>query len=560
MNKKFLKTAYSILFTFAIIFISFFASGSNDAKAAKNAADVIGLSATYMGKSVAVGKQVNPSDVMVLAVYKDGSTERITQNLVFPDLTINYEGSNLFMVVYAGHVAQFEVIGKELAFIDGEYIGPEISVGYQYSRTDIKVKAHYSDGDVEAISDFNVSTMTVVVPGTNLIIVTYANKTCLVEVPGKATNILLYITVSYTGNDLVVGTAPNKTDLRVKGYYLDGTEKDLTSYNLIPATAENEGFNDFVVSVGEVNQRISIYARYKRMTSISVEYLGPDIVVGKTVNKDDFDVIATYNDGTQGSVKNFELSQSLIYDEGDNWLTVYVDQYQAIVLVQGVTVETADYSNSKKISFLSGEYATEITIAMPLRMESKDIDIVKIGNGVIKKVVNRISKTKKYMAFEVVLENDEWMTKFPITVKATLPQGFDMNKFSVYYTPNRKTIMARLNGEYVDMRDYSYEFKIYAPGTYVFLEESNEVPVTEIQTMTPEVKVKINRYFKLDTLVLPLDAVNKELNFRSTNEQVATVSATGQIKGISKGECSIVVQATDGSGVTLVIPCTVTEK
>lgn len=59
-------------------------------------------------------------------------------------------------------------------------------------------------------------------------------------------------------------------------------------------------------------------------------------------------------------------------------------------------------------------------------------------------------------------------------------------------------------------------------------------------------------------VVIPANATLKTFDWKSSNEKVASVSQTGEVKGVSAGTAVIMVTAKDGSGVTG--SCTVTVK
>ena len=64
---------------------------------------------------------------------------------------------------------------------------------------------------------------------------------------------------------------------------------------------------------------------------------------------------------------------------------------------------------------------------------------------------------------------------------------------------------------------------------------------------------------KLIATVEPENATNKDLTWRSSNPQIATVDKNGLVTAISDGTVDIIVEATDGSGKSKTIKCTVTE-
>ena len=67
--------------------------------------------------------------------------------------------------------------------------------------------------------------------------------------------------------------------------------------------------------------------------------------------------------------------------------------------------------------------------------------------------------------------------------------------------------------------------------------------------LTGSKTMKVNKKQKLKVTVTPgKKYVSTNYVFKSSNESVATVSSTGQVKAIKKGKAKITVYATDGSG------------
>lgn len=67
-------------------------------------------------------------------------------------------------------------------------------------------------------------------------------------------------------------------------------------------------------------------------------------------------------------------------------------------------------------------------------------------------------------------------------------------------------------------------------------------------SITPETAtVKIGETTKLKATVLPDNADNKEVTFKSLKENIAKVDSTGLVTGVSNGEADITVTTTDGS-------------
>ncbi|ABG21598.1 structural protein with Ig domain (endogenous virus) [Lactococcus phage KSY1] len=73
------------------------------------------------------------------------------------------------------------------------------------------------------------------------------------------------------------------------------------------------------------------------------------------------------------------------------------------------------------------------------------------------------------------------------------------------------------------------------------------IKVTSVIITPDTATIKIGETTKLNSTVLPDNADNKEVTFKSSNEAVATVDGTGLVTGVSNGEADITVTTTDGS-------------
>ncbi len=71
--------------------------------------------------------------------------------------------------------------------------------------------------------------------------------------------------------------------------------------------------------------------------------------------------------------------------------------------------------------------------------------------------------------------------------------------------------------------------------------------VTEVKINTSQIELEEGTSFKLNAIVLPNEAANKELIWTSENESIATVDEEGLVKAISPGNTTIVVKSVDGN-------------
>lgn len=72
-------------------------------------------------------------------------------------------------------------------------------------------------------------------------------------------------------------------------------------------------------------------------------------------------------------------------------------------------------------------------------------------------------------------------------------------------------------------------------------------PVTDILMETQNCTLQVEEKFKINASILPEDANNKNINYKSENEQIATVDNNGNITGIAEGQTNIVVSSEEGN-------------
>ncbi|MDF2872884.1 MAG: hypothetical protein K0R05_4459 [Anaerocolumna sp.] len=83
------------------------------------------------------------------------------------------------------------------------------------------------------------------------------------------------------------------------------------------------------------------------------------------------------------------------------------------------------------------------------------------------------------------------------------------------------------------------------------------VPVTGITLSTKNITVKVGATKKIHTNVLPNNATNQKVKWKSSNQTVATVSSTGLVKGLKGGTVTITASTIDGAKKAI---CTVVIK
>lgn len=542
-------------------------SMSADAAAVTTYKELKKIEAYYEGDSVEVGKEIDPEDVYVIGYYDVfngfSTTSSITQIkkgfTVLPNF-VTTEGKNELTVLYEGKTAKITVKGKTIKRIWADYRGGEVTMGQSFAREDVYVTAYYSDGSTEEIEDFTLYSTLVTEKGTNTFPVSYGGCVTYIYVTGKEPLAVKELMASYHGEPLIAGSYISKADFNVWALYNNGDFVEVKNFNISPSTIAKQGKNKIEVSFGGKTDTVEIWGLKKEIVSVQAEYIGYGVVVGTEVPKEDIQVIATYNDGSTAQVGDFTMTGAKIEEIGENIVVIFCDNFVEIVTVNGVKGFVANYDNSISAYLFSPDFKSFSKVALGLAAEvGKDkFRIEPLDDLIARRVVQRVVPTEEYIPFVIAYDDDEMVTKFPMAMKVTLPYGYNPERFGVYYTPNQKTIMAKLDGKFLDEEKTEYEFIVYEPGAYILVHEVSNLLVQEI-VIEDELELKTNRNYSLKPVVLPKMAENKEVEYWSTDESVATVSETGKIRTHEAGTCEIWIEATDGSGVCAIVTIEVTD-
>lgn len=90
--------------------------------------------------------------------------------------------------------------------------------------------------------------------------------------------------------------------------------------------------------------------------------------------------------------------------------------------------------------------------------------------------------------------------------------------------------------------------------------KENKIPVTDLQLTVEKTELMVDEQVQLTAAIQPADATNPQLQYVSSNEAVATVTATGVITAYKSGTTDITVRTMDGSNLQKVVTITVKDK
>lgn len=231
---------------------------------------------------------------------------------------------------------------QRLEKIEAEYLGDAVEVGKEINLKDIYVSADYYiyDGysgyteEEEVKKDYTIEPKVVEKKGDNKVIVTYRGKTDIITVEGKTVE---SISAEYTGeDDLYIGTTIPVGKIEVHAFYSDGSTEKVKGFTLATTTVEREGLNTVRVAYGGKTEVVYIFGKAPlAIEEIIAFYTGDPVIEGNSINKADIVVEALYNDGTMKEVKNFNISPSVVEQEGENEITVSYGNVSTVIEVYG---------------------------------------------------------------------------------------------------------------------------------------------------------------------------------------------------------------------------------
>ena len=537
---------------------------------------LVELYAEYTGEPVMVGETVKKREIQVTGWYDDG-TDAVIRTFTLASDRINRDGDNILTITYNGLRTTVIVPGKKVESLEVDYRGEDVVIGNAVKKKEIYVLAYFTDGSTEEITNFTLTSDVIRREGENTVIVSFGGKRAEVIVYGKQPLAVVEIEAYYDGEGVIVGNTPNKNDIHVIAYYNDETvePKEVTGYTMSPAKISKVGTNRVTVTFESKSTVMEVEGLPKEVERINAVYMGGPLEVGKRVDAKNIQVTAIYNDGSKEITTEFRIESPVIYEEGANEIVVECGDVEDTIIVRGVRNTVVDYGNAVTATIGEDKDAAKVTVAVPYGYDKKDITMTPMKKNFVKAAMKRAVKSSDYMAFEIEL-SDELECELPMAVKVKLPENYEKDRFAVYYTTNGKTIVAKMNGEFLD--DSTYEFYMFQQGVYVFVnalkdgEEAPEIEDDEEDTKTDgkdgnttgglvtsievagiekeELHLKVGETYQLQVTVLPENAANKKLLYTSSRAKYLTISETGLLTGIKEGASLVTLTALDESGVT----------
>ena len=111
--------------------------------------------------------------------------------------------------------------------------------------------------------------------------------------------------------------------------------------------------------------------------------------------------------------------------------------------------------------------------------------------------------------------------------------------------------LSGITDQYMDVIDYSTNV------TTRYIKSTSWILVSEIALTPTTLNMSSGETSQLSATITPSDAINTNVTWMSSDEDVATVDANGLVTAVGGGTCTITCTAADGSGVTATCEVTV---
>ena len=424
----------------------------------------------YFGGPGLVGAEIPRDKIRVNATYADGSNVEVTDYQLSVDV-IPKEGTNQIAVAFQGRQASFFVMGRTVSALSAYYTGTEVSIGNAVSKRNVYAYVTYNDGSFDIITDFEMEDPVIKKVGENVITLAYGGKTTEIIVNGRTAGTISALQATYDGGEIMLGTKINRDNVYVTALYEDGTSENIESYELSVESPTMIGANTVIVTYKNKTAKFMVTGYERGIEKLLAYYVGEGVEVGKEVRKSDIKVTATYKDGSVENVTDFDLPTPVIYFVGAHVKTVHYMGLSADIYVVGIEQMPVSYTNAYEFSISNGIVDAECSLALPSGLDPELFTGESVRKASVSQVVPRAIRKSDFIAFELSAE-PEGDGEFPLEMKIIPPAESDPEDCVLYYTPNRKTTIGRMNS-YVN-EDGEIVVTIYKTGTFLLTYEPDE--------------------------------------------------------------------------------------
>ena len=429
------------------------------------------LAASYTGSAVIIGENYDKSKLLVTAYFNNGETINLepSEYTVSSD-TVYQNGMNTIIIMYRDLTTTAHIYGRSLIGITVSPIKYEYGVGNMPDSRDLTVTGSYTDGSIENIVDeFEIYPEKLEKAGKQEITVTYHGKQAKCSVFARDWSNVMAMNVTFDKQELVTNSPINKNDFTVMVVYTDLTSERVTTYTMSRDIFYDSGKQPLTFTYGGVSKSIDVNVVERYVVGVRAEYTGGVVVVGRRFRRENMHVYIKYVDGEEVETDDYTVHNPTIRYIGNNVVSVYYgDKLSADVVIEGTEYvrPNFDYVSSNKAT--SGNLSVRVDTAVPLYLDEDCTTLEALPNKTLKKAYRKLKlKSGTYMAFDYGFVNDNDELELPLSVRVTIPEDFDIEHTFLYYCPNHKSILGRMNRKIINSR--TFECTLFRTGTYMLV-------------------------------------------------------------------------------------------
>ncbi len=496
-----------------------FKDDSGEERITKN---VVGNSTSYMNRITNCYK----------AEGEEILTEKGVKTLTVQQLSdqVSFEGFN-FTTVWAisEGIPYLQSIGEKLAYIVGFEVDLEHDMVTGEKQQIIPRLLGQKNQVIALFSYESMDPDIVQVDKSGLIQARKAGKTKLI------------VTEQFTGKTKVISVEVKQgpTSIRISG------NKKIEIGSSEPLRIE-------FLPLGSVPSKVTWESRNKNIATVNEEGLvtglsgGTATIVAKTKNG----LSATYYIDVVEYPSSLEFAKSeLILSEGDTKTLEYT-------LLPTNTTETELIWNSSDSETVSVDETGKVTAN---RVGTTTITATTV-NGIHAQV--NVTVLKPITNLEILNKDISLGKNKSITLKLQITPN-DTTEKEIIFTSSDETIATVTNeGIVTGHKDGTAIITVSTVDKRLTKKVIVEVgePVSSLELSHTELNLLKNETTLLTATLTPDNAINKEVEFISQDESVATVDQNGNVKAVGIGTTEIIVKSTDGSEITSTCLVTVKQK
>lgn len=250
-----------------------------------------------------------------------------------------------------------------------------------------------------------------------------------------------------------------------------------------------------------------------------------EVSFDKTVEVTELD-LGDYADSMAVGEKQLLSVTALPLDATDAQLT-YSSSNTAVATVNGLGRITAISAGSTTITAACGKVSASFTLTVTESASNK-VNVTDLDLGDYSKVMKK--------------GETQVLSVTPLPLNAT-------ENTVTYASSNTKVATINSMGRITALKVGKTTITVSCDGITKSLaiqvkkKTADEIPVKKIEIADHEKSLEVDKTLTLTATVLPSDATKSNVTYRSSNSSVATVSSTGEVKGIRKGKVTIYVTA-----------------